>query len=163
MMVLLFKLDNARYALDVNHIVEIMPKVAIKPLPRVPSHIPGLINYRGKVVPVVDLVMLVNHRPASNSLSTRIVLVRLSEEGERERFVGLIVERATETTKIDPLEILDTGVNSGVDSFVDKIVLDHDEMVGIVNLGRLVPVELHSMIESGHGLHVDHELNSDVN
>lgn len=146
MMVLLFKLDNARFALDVGKVVEIMPKVALKPLPRVPEYIPGLINYRGKVVPVLDLVMMVSQRPAANSLSTRIVLVNLENEGEKNRLVGLIVEEATETTKINLDDVLNTGISPQVDAFVDAVVLDKDEMIGIVNLNRLIPHELNTMV-----------------
>lgn len=146
MMVLLFRLDNAKYALDVAHIVEIMPRIAIKPLPRVPDYIPGLINYRGRVVPVVDLVMLVSKRPASHSLSTRIVLVKFNSEDGHSQLVGLIAERATETTKIDTNDILTTGISSDMDAFVDAIILDNDEMIGIINLARLMPYELQIMV-----------------
>lgn len=150
MMVLLFKLDNAKYALDVAHIVEIMPRIAIKPLPRVPDYIPGLINYRGRVVPVVDLAMLVNKHPASYSLSTRIILVKFDSEDGHSQMVGLIAERATETTKIDLNDVLTTGINSDMGAFVDAIILDNDEMIGIINLPRLMPHELQSVVNVGH-------------
>lgn len=150
MMVLLFKLDNAKYALDVAHIVEIMPRIAIKPLPRVPDYIPGLINYRGRVVPVVDLAMLVNKHSASYSLSTRIILVKFDSEDGHSQLVGLIAESATETTKIDLDDVLTTGISSDMGAFVDAIILDNDEMIGIVNLPRLMPHELQQAVDIGH-------------
>ncbi|MBI3771328.1 MAG: purine-binding chemotaxis protein CheW [Gammaproteobacteria bacterium] len=150
MMVLLFKLDNAKYALDVAHIVEIMPRIAIKPLPRVPDYIPGLINYRGRIVPVVDLAMLVHKHPASHSLSTRIILVQFDSEEGHSQLVGMIAECATETTKIDVHDALTTGISSNMDAFVDAIILDRDEMIGIVNLARLMPHELQIVVSGSH-------------
>lgn len=151
MMVLLFRLDNAKYALDVINIVEIMPRIAIKPMPRVPDYISGLINYRGRVVPVIDLSMLVNKHPASHSLSTRIILVKLETEADSGQLVGLIAERATETVKINADDLLMTGIGTDMDAFVDAVILDDDEMIGIVNLIKLVPSEMQAMGQIGRG------------
>jgi chemotaxis signal transduction protein len=96
--------------------------------------------------------MLVNKHPASYSLSTRIILVKFETEDDAcGQLVGLIAERATETIKINANDLLTTGIGTDMDAFVDVIILDDDdEMIGIVNLAKLVPHEMQVMGRAGH-------------
>jgi chemotaxis-related protein WspB len=55
MLFLLFQLGEERYALDTSHVAEVLPLVAITPIPQAPTGVAGLFNYRGAPVPAIDL------------------------------------------------------------------------------------------------------------
>ena len=56
-------------------VVELVPRVELRPVPHAPAFLAGLLGYRGKVVPVIDLGVLLELAPCRGSLSTRIILV----------------------------------------------------------------------------------------
>lgn len=111
MLLLTFQIGNDLYALEARRAVEVLPLVALKRLPGAPHGVAGLFNYRGQPVVAVDLCQLILGRPASRSLSTRIIIVSLLGAPDApERLIGLIAERATEILRRSQAETLDPAV-----------------------------------------------------
>jgi len=79
MLFLLFQLGNDRYALEANRIVEIVPLLCLKTIPQAPKGVAGLLVYRGRAIPALDLCDLTFGRPARERMSTRIIIVNYSE------------------------------------------------------------------------------------
>ena len=75
MLVLLFYLGDVTYTIKCDKVREIAPMVALKTMPHAPDFFAGLFNYRGMIVPVIDLCQLIQGRPCQIRLSTRIILV----------------------------------------------------------------------------------------
>src|ERR1700730_14010062 len=75
MLLLTFTAGMNRYAVDVTRVVELVPRVELRLIPHAPAFLAGLLSYRGKVVPVIDLGLLLNVAPCRDCLSTRIILV----------------------------------------------------------------------------------------
>ncbi|MXN73694.1 chemotaxis protein CheW [Burkholderia sp. 4701] len=100
---LLFELDGERYALDAATIDAVLPLAATKAVPGTPPWVAGLLMRDGVPVPVIDVPMLALGRPAHALRSTRLVMVRhrADDAAAHERVFGLIVERATQTMRID--------------------------------------------------------------
>lgn len=94
-----FQLGDDGFALAANRVVEILPLVELEKERRAPRAIAGSFDYRGRFVSVVDLCALELDRPARQRLSTRIIMVRLSED--EGTMIGLIAENATETLRCD--------------------------------------------------------------
>ncbi|HEY0792663.1 MAG TPA: chemotaxis protein CheW [Chthoniobacterales bacterium] len=111
MLFILFQLGPARYAIPANRIVEVLPRLKLNGLWQVPAGISGLFNYRGAVVPVVDLSLMIRGEPAARRLSTRIILVEATQ-GERKRLLGLMAEHVTETMQFNAGAFSETGVAS---------------------------------------------------
>src|SRR6266446_2034582 len=99
MLFVLFKLGNDRYALDAGRVVEIVPLVSLKQVPKAPKGLAGIFNYRGRPVPAVDLCDLALDRPASQRLSTRIIIVNCQTPDGASHLLGLIAEQATQTLR----------------------------------------------------------------
>ena len=97
-----FQLGDDGFALAANRVVEILPLVELEKERRAPRAIAGSFDYRGRFVSVVDLCALELDRPARQRLSTRIIMVRLSED--EGTMIGLIAENATETLRCDPAD-----------------------------------------------------------
>ncbi len=147
MMMLLFKIDGERYSLSVADVVELVPYVSLQNLPKAPGYIAGLMNYRGNIVPVVDLSILICDRPVERLMSSRIVLIKPVKE--ENRFIGLLVENVTETIKIDETTFTDTGISSEAGAFVDKIAMDGVGMIQVVNVSKLLPDDVKVMLQDG--------------
>jgi chemotaxis-related protein WspB len=112
MLFLLFQLGRDRYALDARSIAAVLPLVSIAPIPQTPPSVAGLLNHRGRHVPVVDLSQALLGRPALRRLGTRIVLVNCPGEGDAPQLLGLIAEGATGTLRCEPGDFVASGVRS---------------------------------------------------
>src|SRR4051812_23556435 len=75
MLLLTFTAGANRFAVDVARVVELVPKVELRPIPHAPAFLAGLLGYRGRVVPVIDLGLLLGASACPDRLSTRIILV----------------------------------------------------------------------------------------
>src|ERR1700678_1777847 len=75
MLLLTFTVGPNRYAIDVARIVELVPRVDRRSVPHAPAFLAGLLSYRGNVVPVIDLCLLLDVAPCRDCLSSRIILV----------------------------------------------------------------------------------------
>ena len=139
MMLLLFTVGEDRFGLEVKHIVEIVPHVALKRLVGTPQCVTGLFNYRQDVVPVVDLSSMLAGVPAQNNLSTRIILVDYPIGDGRRHIVGLLAEHATETVKFNSSAFSASGVGVKNTDFVSNLAMDEKGMVQCVVLEKLLP------------------------
>src|SRR6266536_1606807 len=110
MLFLLFQLGNDRYVLEASRVVEVVPMLALKQLPHAPRAVAGIFNYRGQSVPAVDLCALTLGQPASERLSTRIIIVNLPDAGGTFHLVGLVAEHATEMLRKEPSDFVESGV-----------------------------------------------------
>jgi chemotaxis-related protein WspB len=75
MLLLTFRAAESLYTIDVARVVEVVPRVDLRRLPHAPGFLAGLFDYRGTVVPVVDLGILLGSESCRDRLSTRIILV----------------------------------------------------------------------------------------
>lgn len=107
MLLLLFQLGENLYAIDTAEVVEIVPIMQIAKVPAAPTHIAGVFNYHSRIVPVIDLSLLIQGTPCRPCYSTRVILVNAaSNPMSTSRPLGLMAERVTETlkTKANSLE-----------------------------------------------------------
>lgn len=89
------KLGDEEYAIDVLKITEIIRTVEITIVPRMESYILGVMNLRGKVVPVIDLRVRFNLESCDFDKSTRIIVVSVNKEN-----IGFVVDEVTEVIRI---------------------------------------------------------------
>ena len=122
MLFLLFQLGKDRYALDASRVVEVAPLLAMKRLPQAPKGVAGIFNYRGRPVPAVDLCEMATGAPASERLSTRIIIVTNSDSRGVSQLLGLVAEHATEVLRKDPSEFVDPGTPHS--SYLGPVLMD---------------------------------------
>jgi len=142
MLLLVFQAGGARYGLEAAGIIEILPPVALRPFPQVSRDFAGLLNHRGKIVPVLDLTGIITGVPTRLRMSSRIVVVDFpAADGERHP-LGLLAERATETLQCREQDFQPAGIQTPEAPFSGDILVHGDETVQKVELRRLLPVEL---------------------
>lgn len=91
-----FKLGDEEYAIDVLKIQEIIRLIEITTVPRTDPYILGVINLRGKVIPVVDLRVRFELDRSDFDKKTRIIVVKFEKEN-----IGFVVDEVTEVIRID--------------------------------------------------------------
>ena len=139
MLFLLFQLGNEYYALDAGQIAEVLPLVTIKRIPQAPPGVAGVFEYRGAPVPAIDLSQLVLGRPAERRLSTRLIVVRYPGDNGEAHLLGLVAEKATEMTRREPADFVESGVNSAAAPYLGPVVTDARGLVQRVELSKLLP------------------------
>ncbi len=100
MLLILFNIGVERFALSCQAVVEILPFLRLQEASPRCEEISGLINYRGRPLPVLDLCRHLADSPCRQSLSSRIIVINYQDErtaGSRERRLGLLAEKVTET------------------------------------------------------------------
>jgi chemotaxis-related protein WspB len=141
MLFLKFRIGNERYALDTTQIVEVLPLIEITPVPQAPAGVAGLIVYRGKFVPVIDLSELALSEAAPSHISTRLILVRYGEE-----LLGLIAEQATDVMRCDAESFSDTGVSSDSAAYLGRATQHEGALVRLIEVRNLLPASVSSTL-----------------
>ncbi|ABO57154.1 chemotaxis protein CheW [Burkholderia vietnamiensis] len=151
---LMFELDGARYALDAADVDEVLPLAATTAVAGAPAWIAGLLMRGAQPVPVIDLPMLALGRPAQALRSTRLVMVRYrGGRSGRERVIGLIVERATRTLRIDRAAFRISGVSSERTRWLGRVANTRDGVVQQVSVAGLVDDVAHLYLFDGQPAH----------
>ncbi|MUG92705.1 chemotaxis protein CheW [Scytonema sp. UIC 10036] len=136
MLFLLLNIDNQLYAIASQQVVEVLSLVILKTLPHTPKYVAGVFNYRGSVVPVLDLCQLMHDRPCCEHFSTRIVLINHcgcdrneTSKSEMPHLVGLIAERVVETLQTSETEMVDPNIEVDAAPYLGKIILNAQRMI----------------------------------
>lgn len=124
MLFLTFQLGRDRYAIEANRVLEVLPLLALKPLPQAPSGVAGIFNLRGQPVPAIDLNELSFGRPAGERLTTRIIVVEHTDAAGRNYPLGLIAEYVTQTLRKEPKDFVNPGVTLAQAPYLGPVLMD---------------------------------------
>jgi purine-binding chemotaxis protein CheW len=96
-----FCLGREEYGLDILAVREIIGLIDITPLPRTPAYVKGVINLRGKIIPVIELRKRFGLEAVKYTEETCIIVVDVPVEGESEaRQMGVVVDSVREVLDI---------------------------------------------------------------
>lgn len=147
---LIFRLGQEQYALEAAHVVEVIPRLPLQPQPGAPRFVAGLLNFRGQIVPVLDLRILASDVPCVDQLSTRIILIQYMLKSGAGKLLGLIAESVTDAVKREPDQFM--SVVAGQAPYLGKITLDEGGMIQCIVPERLLPQDVEQLLfeESPH-------------
>ena len=138
-----FNIGSEEFGIDILKVQEINQMVEITKVPQAPHYVEGVINLRGKVIPIIDLHKRFNLELKEYDKNTRIVVVDI-----KGNIMGMVVDSVSEVLRlpsstIEPPSEIATGVNSeyikGVAKLEDRLiifldlskVIDMNEMAGM--------------------------------
>lgn len=144
---LTFSLDGEEYGIGILKVKEIIGMMRITPVPQTPEHMKGVINLRGKVIPVIDLRAKFGMSSSEHSERTCIVVVEVDSSGGRLP-IGVIVDSVSEVVNIRRVDIEDSpgfGTNLKTDYILGmaksagsvKILMDIDRVLSSDELNLL--------------------------
>lgn len=150
-----FRVGEEEFSVSILKVQEIIRMSEITKVPRSPDFVEGVINLRGKVIPVIDLRKRFGLPTAERDNDTRTIVVDC--EG---KVVGLIVDSVTEVLRLSkntvepPPDIVggvDSEYISGVGKLEDRLVilLDIDKVLSVGEKGLLGEMNLEQAASAG--------------
>jgi purine-binding chemotaxis protein CheW len=135
-----FNIGSEEFGVDILKVQEIIRTVEITRVPQAPPYVEGVINLRGKVIPIVDLRKRFNLDMKETDKNTRIVVVDINGT-----IMGMIVDAVSEVLRLPastieaPPEIV-TGVNA---EYIKGVAKLEDRLLIFLDLSRVI--DFHEM------------------
>jgi purine-binding chemotaxis protein CheW len=133
--VVVFELASETYALDISHVIEIIRIQPVTPVPGAADYIEGLINLRGRVVPVVDLRKRFYLPARATGDRSRIIVVQVADD-----IVGAVVDAVSEVIMVNP-DLIEPAAKivSGVDAeYIRTIAKIEGHLVAVLNPDKIL-------------------------
>ena len=95
----IFKLGEEEYGAVIDQVKEIRQMTDVTPVPKSPKFVTGVVNLRGKVIPMVDLRVVLGLAPKKPDRATRIIVVDMGEST-----IGAVVDSVLEVLTLEDIE-----------------------------------------------------------
>lgn len=130
-----FKIANEEFGVDILNVQEINKMTQITKVPNAPDFVEGVINLRGRVIPIIDLRTRLKLERKEHDKDTRIIVVEISG-----KTVGFIVDAVKEVLRIpasiiEPPPQLATGIDSDFIRAVGKL---EDRLLILIDLEKVL-------------------------
>ncbi len=144
---LTFSLEDEEYGIGILKVKEIIGMMTITSVPRTPEFVKGVVNLRGKVIPVVDLRLKFSMESIPYTERTCIIVVEIDTKSETV-LIGIVVDSVSEVLNIKESEIEETptfGTSLNTDYILGmakmeggvKILLDIDRVLSNEEISNL--------------------------
>jgi purine-binding chemotaxis protein CheW len=133
-----FGIGEEEFGIDILKVQEIIRTMAITKVPNSPPYVEGVINLRGKVIPVIDLRSRFNMDYRNHDSHTRIIVLQIHG-----MIVGFVVDEVSEVLRIqsntvEPPPPVVSGIESECIKGVGKL---DDRLLILLDLDKLIPIE----------------------
>ncbi|MDR0382083.1 MAG: chemotaxis protein CheW [Oscillospiraceae bacterium] len=141
---LTFAVGDEDYGVEIAYVTEIINVQTITELPELPPYIRGIINLRGKIVPVMDVRIRFNKEPEEYTDRTCIIVVDIGDAG-----IGLIVDLVREVLEISAEQIVppSESKSSGGNRYISGIAKTGEDIKLLIDIERLVSDEMTLVME----------------
>ncbi|NMB82112.1 MAG: chemotaxis protein CheW [Ignavibacteria bacterium] len=132
-----FKIGNEEFGIDILKVQEIIRLMTITQVPNSPEFVEGVINLRGRVIPVLDLRIKLGMPKIEYSNTTRIIVVEINGIT-----IGFIVDAVSEVLRISS-DITEPppSIVSGVDSeFITAVGKLEDRLIMLLELDKILSI-----------------------
>lgn len=144
---LTFTLAEEEYGIGILKVKEIIGMITITSVPQTPSHVKGVINLRGKVIPVIDLRLKFGLPAMAYTERTCIIVIEISKDNGH-ILIGILVDSVSEVLNIKGADIENTpnfGTRLNTDYILGmakaggkiKILLDIDKVMNADDMAAL--------------------------
>ncbi|HHX27971.1 MAG: chemotaxis protein CheW [Bacillota bacterium] len=130
-----FSLGSETYGVDIASVREIIPVPKIVSVPRAPDYVEGIINLRGRVIPVLDLRKHFGFERKKGDPNQRIVLVEAGQES-----VGVIVDAVSSVLRIsdEQVEPAATVIVGAEIEYIQGIAKVDEDLVVLIDLTKII-------------------------
>lgn len=138
-----FNLEKEEYGVDILKVREINKMMQITKVPKSPYYVEGVINLRGKIIPVVDLRIKLGMSKIEYDKDTRIIVVEVED-----KTLGFIVDCVSEVLRI-PKSVTETPPElvAGIDSeYITSVGKLDDRLLILLDLNKLFSNEQKEML-----------------
>jgi purine-binding chemotaxis protein CheW len=137
-----FNLKDEVFALDISRVREVLEFDKVTRVPQVPEFMRGVINLRGRVVPVVDMKLKFGMGETDKTVNTCIIIVELTIDDEM-TVLGAMADSVKEVIQLEPDEIepaprIGTHLNT---EFIKGMGKKDEEFIIILNINKVFSLE----------------------
>ena len=143
-----FRIGKEEFGVEILRVREIIGVIDVTPLPQTPAYVKGVINLRGKIIPVIELRAKLGLEAREYTEETCIIVVEVSDGGDERFHMGVIVDSVSEVMDIPRENIepaprfggnLNTGYILGMGKVKEQvlILLDIDRVMTQSDLSHL--------------------------
>lgn len=131
---LTFQLGNEFYGIEIKYVIEIIVIQAISEVPELPPYIKGIINLRGKIIPVMDVRVRFKKEEIAYNDRTCIIIVKIEDIS-----MGLIVDAVSEVLNIQDSEIIaPPEITRRSNKYIKAIAKVNEDIKLILNCNKLL-------------------------
>jgi len=129
-----FRLGNEEFGIDIRKVREINRMIDITKIPNAPAYVEGVVNLRGKIIPIVSLRTKLGLGKTDQDKATRIMVVEI--EGS---VLGFIVDSVSEVLRIHDVKVEPPpGITSGNESsYIEGVINLADRILMLLDLKAL--------------------------
>jgi len=129
-----FRLASEEYGLPITKVQEINRLVPVTKLPQTPNFLEGIINLRGRIIPVIDLRKRFAMAISDHDDDTRIIIVEIKGQ-----IVGLTVDAVTEVIRINTANIELPPESVAVDSrYIDGVGKIDERLIILLDIDNIL-------------------------
>tara|TARA_R110002072_G_scaffold228234_12_gene385372 strand:+ start:4941 stop:5468 length:528 start_codon:yes stop_codon:yes gene_type:complete len=134
-----FQLSREEYGIAILKVREIIGMVEITSLPRTPDFVRGVINLRGRIIPVIDLRRKFDMEPAETTAETVIVVVDCGNGCDSSFRVGCVVDSVSEVLAIraEDFEAPPRCANASGD-YIDGLAKLKDRVLILLDIDKVI-------------------------
>lgn len=130
-----FNIGEEEFGVDILKVQEINRMAEVTRVPNSPEYVEGVINLRGKVIPIIDLRCRLSMSPKDADKDTRIIVVELET-----KVIGFVVDKVNEVLRIsksitEPPPPMVSGINS---EFITAIGKMEDRLLILLDLEKIL-------------------------
>ncbi len=137
---LIFKMQNGLFALNVNAVLEVLEDQRVAKVPNTPEHIRGVVNFRGDILPIIDLRRIMNFE---TSKDTEVVIVLEIGHGHHALRIGAVADGVIGVVLVPELTI-ESAADLNFDftkEYVEGIFKHESQFVTILDVNKVFALE----------------------
>ena len=146
MLLFTFQAGGQTYGLDARNVIQVAPYPICTPLPRAPAYVAGLVTWRGRTVPVIDLSALMDGTPARPWLSTRLLVIDYALPNGRSCPLGLVAEKAVETIVCEETQCEPQKVTIPDAPYLDGTSEHDGRLIQRLTVNELLPASVRELL-----------------
>jgi len=135
--VLSFEINNQEFAVEVEYVEIVYDMVEIRPVPNSKNFIEGLINLRGRIVPVVDITKILNVSLGQEHKFSNILILKINEEE-----IGIFVDEVKNVLSVDQNTL--ENISSKNEIYRDKskgVIKINNRLIVFLNITELMSMQ----------------------
>jgi purine-binding chemotaxis protein CheW len=136
-----FRIDQQRYALPLDHVTRAVRMVAVTPIPDAPNSMLGIIAMAGQMLPVIDLRRLFGKAGSPPELQDVLLIVQIQDQT-----VAVIVDEVLNILEFSPKQIQSPPAAVSQSRFFSAAVQREDTLILVLDASRLLPNNSAEMI-----------------
>jgi len=140
---LTFMMGKDEYGVDILSVQEIHCWTEPRPMPNTPEFIRGVIDWRGTIVPIIDLRVRFQYPEATYTSTTVVIILRTTLSSGQDCIIGIVVDAVADVYDVKASELRKSpSLGSKIDTkYIKGMTKIEESMIIILDLAKLIDLE----------------------